>query len=661
MAVSVGSRGDITDASQTTKNHGQILIWLDDTAEEEDEVKEVFLSLFDNVFIFTNPDACLDLIESMDIKTPCLSILTSGKYGQMLVRDRLQPLIQIKYIYIFCFDTVKHGRWAQTCDKVRCVFSEINKIVQCMQFDMQDTFEQQQQELEEQQQQQQQDDQPSLPESPKLKPYRRERFTDDYNIFDYLAVNLLFQSSDDGIEDFTDYCETHQNNNESDHAEMPQLYFNPDQTIQEWYRSDLVFLDINSNDLMKLWKLRWFIRHFHKQLIVEQEKINKDQTKFTTYHGQYLTADEFDAMKHRIGQTIIITESLFTYTNRQTTLNSIHTIDENKHKVVFEINIDSTIRETIPYGRIRDEETVLWFGGRYQLFRIEYIDEPDPYWLICLNLCPTLDSNSSIQTLYDYYLKELIELNNIYHAFGRILIYKGAYIQAETWLQSSNHYQELAELALRQNHYEQAKYYLEHLPEDCDETNLLRVYFYLLTMSNDYSKIRLILLKILSQATDKLLRARVNIVFGFINLIHTQQIDQAFEYFTVGNEVLRTLLPSIHPDLARSFLGIGYTYFSQHNIIEAKKNFQIAFNIQKQSLIYNHPDLAKTRNGLAHCSSSDKQTIKHALNESEYALNILLDTYQSEDHPEILATRDDIEQLRKGKELFLRQTLFDYI
>ena len=45
-------------------------------------------------------------------------------------------------------------------------------------------------------------------------------------------------------------------------------------------------------------------------------------------------------------------------------------------------------------------------------------------------------------------------------------MYKGLYYQAEKWLQIHNHYEDLAEIAIRQNQHEQANQYLEHLPED---------------------------------------------------------------------------------------------------------------------------------------------------------------------------------------------------
>jgi tetratricopeptide (TPR) repeat protein len=659
MAASDTTHENITDTTQPL-NNGLGLVWLDDAAEEDPTVKGVLSSLFDNVFIFTDPEACLELVRSIEIKAPCLSVLISGKYGQMLVREHLQPLDQVKDIYVFCYDTVKHGRWAQTCDKVRCVFADINKIVQCMQYDIQNTIEQGQPDDEQEQQ----------PAEPKQE--QRERFTDDHNLFDQLALNLLLQSPDDGAEDFNNYCRTQKENdnptpadmNEEDQAAVQEQYVKPEQPIEEWYRPDLFFTHINSNDLTKLWTLRWFIRSFHRQLTTAQEKFIQEKAKFTVHYGTRLSADELDGMKHRIGQIIITTELLMTFTNRQTALDALQPDENHKHKVIFEINIDPTIHGTVSYAEIKKDEILLWFGARYRVIKIEYIEQPDDqetaYWLIGLNLSPTLDLKPSIQTLYEYYFKELTALNNLHHAFGRIFMYKGFYSQADKWLQIDNHYPELAELAIRQSRYEQAQEYLAHLSEDSDDANLLRAYLNILTSHDNISKARLLLIKVISEATDKLIRARANITLGFINLILTQQVDQAFEHFTLGNEVLRKLLPDIHPIIAKSFIGIGYTYYIQRNIIEARKSFEKAFTIQKQSLVYNHPDFARTRNGRAHCLSTEKQTIKQALNECEYALNILLDTFPK-GHPEILTTIHDIERLKKGKELRPRNTLLDYI
>jgi tetratricopeptide (TPR) repeat protein len=242
-------------------------------------------------------------------------------------------------------------------------------------------------------------------------------------------------------------------------------------------------------------------------------------------------------------------------------------------------------------------------------------------------------------------------------------MYKGFYYQAEQWLQINHHYQELAEVAIRQNEIERANQYLAHLSEDSDDANLLRAYVNLLTSSDNINKARAILMRIFSEATDILVRARANLALGFIHLATSQPIDQTLDYFKLGNKALCKNLPDIHPDIAKSLIGIGYTYFAQQNINEAEKAFQMALEIQKQSLRYDHPDFAKTRNGLAHCLANEKRTVKQALKEFEYAFNILIQTFprEAKTHPEILLTKNDSEKLRKGKKLQARNTLLDYI
>ena len=238
------------------------------------------------------------------------------------------------------------------------------------------------------------------------------------------------------------------------------------------------------------------------------------------------------------------------------------------------------------------------------------------------------------------------------------------YHQAEKWLETTDHYEDLAELAIRQYHCEQAKQYLERLPEDSDNANLLRAYVNLLTSNDNITKGRSLLMGIHSDATDKIVRARANLALGFIQLI-TQQIDQALEHFILANKALSKHLPDIHPDIAKSCIGMGYTYFNKQDINNAEKYFQMAFNIQKQSLPPKHPDFAKTHSGLGHCFSVSvqNQTIKQALQEFGYALTILLRTFHGEykKHPEILLTMNDQERVRMGKQIRARTTLLDYI
>ena len=137
MATSTTANQDL--GSKPLKEQHLFLIWLDDGAGQDPQLQKILLTLFEKVYPFTKSNECLEFTESIEIEAPCVSLLVSGKYGQMFVKDRFQPLQQIKDIYVYCFDVTKHNQWAQQCDKVRCVYSDFGKILQCMEHDVKKT------------------------------------------------------------------------------------------------------------------------------------------------------------------------------------------------------------------------------------------------------------------------------------------------------------------------------------------------------------------------------------------------------------------------------------------------------------------------------------------------------------------------------------------
>ena len=641
----------------------QILVWLDDTAGDETELKTIFLTLFAQVRPFKTAEKCLSFVRAVESPLPCLSILVSGKYGQMLVEEHFQPANQVKDIYVFCFDMNRHNQWAQNCSKVRCVNSEIQKILEQMQRDLL---------MDKPPQNPRSDHEPHAGEqgrgegAQELIEQEPERYSSDTALYDQLALRLLLNGENtDGAEDFVTYCRAHNDNQ----VEQPESRFKPQRPITDWYQPDLEFLRLHCNDFEKLWTLRWFIRLFHEQIVKEFEGATVRDGNFTVYSGRWLTAADFDGMKVRIGQTMVMTELLLAHTNEREASTTFETKSNESmaHRVLFQINVNRTLAGTVPYADIGHDEVLFWFGARYRLMKIEYIDEQDPqgepFWLIGLNLCSTLDSAPSVQNLFAYYQKNLMELNDNYHALGRILMYKGDYHQSEEWLRQTEHHEDLAELALRQCHYERATQLLERLPEDSDNSNLLRAYACILASNPNIAKGRVILTRLSTEATDRILRARVSIALGFINLTISQNSVEALEKFTVASEVLAKYLPDIHPHLIKALIGIAYTHFAHNDINEARKYFEMALTRQKQALTSRHPDFARTHSGLAHCHSAQERTMKQAMREFEHALDVLFVTFHRDEkyHAEILATIHDMKTLEKGRKLQARNTLLDYV
>ena len=631
---------------------GQILVWLDDTAGDEKELKTIFLTLFEQVRVFKDAEKCLSFVQAVQSPLPCLSVLVSGKYGQMLVPEHFQPATQVKDIYVFCFDANKHNQWAQNCSKVRCVQTDIQKIFEQMQNDLQKGKKPTDVQL---------DQEPLVDE-----PHEPERYSGDTTLYDQLALRLLLNSADtDGAEDFVAYCGAHNDSN----VEQPELRFKPQGPITDWYDPDLEFLRITSNDFGRLWTLRWFIRLFHAQLVKEYERPAAQDENVTVYSGRWLTAGDFDAMKKHIGETVVITEFLLAHTDKDVAAIAFQTKNNEsmQHRVLFQINVNRSLAGTVPYAEIRRDEMLFWFGARCRLMKIEYVEEEDPqkesFWVIGLNLCSTLDANPSVEGLFEYYLTSLGELNNTYLGLGRILMYKGHYHQSKEWLRQTEDYEDLAEIALRQCRYEEASQLLERLPEDSDNANLLRAYLCILTSTENIAKGRLILTKLAAEATDRIIRARVNIALGFINLNVSQKSAEALEQFTVASDILVKRLPALHPHVVKSFIALGYAHFVNKEIGEAQKYFEMALTRQKQALTGRHPDFPRTHSGLAHCYSAQERTMKQAMREFERALDVLFPSFHREQkyHAEILATIQDMKTLEKGKKLRVRSSLLDYI
>jgi hypothetical protein len=220
-------------ANKPLVKNGLALVWLDDSAEQDPNIKPMFLTLFEQVFLFTDAAAALELVESAEVETPCISILVSGKYGQMLVHDRFQPLKQVKDIYVFCFDIAKHNQWAQQCDKVRIVDSDFDKVLKRIQKDLPKTVKQKQTTED------QPEEQPQEEEEPEPVVQEPERFTDDNNLFDQLALELLLRNSNDndGIEDFKKSCQTYKEKNNQEEEQFKD--FQPNLPMKEWYKPDL--------------------------------------------------------------------------------------------------------------------------------------------------------------------------------------------------------------------------------------------------------------------------------------------------------------------------------------------------------------------------------------------------------------------------------------
>jgi tetratricopeptide (TPR) repeat protein len=643
----------------------QLLIWLDDGAGNDKTITNILNKIFGDLKLFHDSAECLTYVQSLSTSNVCLSMLVSGKYGEMLVKQYLQQLDFIKAIYVFCFDMKKHSIWAQHCDKVRCVSSEILRIIKEMEREQKMTvevLEGPEGDMDDSKDEDNDDQAHGMDES---KHNEKQRFIHDNTFYNQLALDLLLTyQKDDGFNDFRTYCE--QNVNPFDGKSKDLL--RSSRKVDDWYQLSPFLYSINVNNIQQLWTLRWFLRAFHQQIFQEHEALIDEPTESSVFYAAWLSDDELDRMKLRMSQTLILTDCVHAYEHVQDALNTVEEkplVEQTQQKVLFEIMIDPKIKATVPFTAIRNHQYLFWFASRHRLMKIEYVQQTDGhqpmfYWKIGLNLMKTCDFNPAVNDLYQFYRKMLVDKDDLYYAFGRILMLNGKYDQSEKWLENYEDYNLLAELAIRQGRLKAASAYLTKAPEDSNETHILRAYVYILSSNDMVSKGRSVLMKICAEDIDKLIRVRAYIALGFINLALSQNAEQAMDYFQLAFEMASKFLPEVHPDIAKILIGIGYTYYACHNTAKVKESFGLALAKQQQVLACDHPDLAKTRCGLARCQSTNE---KQSLSELNIAYTILMRTFhrQRKTHPEILATLNDIKSLRKGKKLQLHATLLSYI
>ncbi|CAF0960687.1 unnamed protein product [Didymodactylos carnosus] len=673
----------IPSSTYESSTHDQIgLIWIDD--EPNDKAKEALKHLFETLLTFNDPDEFLHTMASDDWRDMPYFVLVSGRYGQRLVKDHLQPLPNVTYIYVYCMDEVKHRQWADHYDKVHCVSNDFKKILTMIERDLQSNS------------------------NPKMKPStktttaglnqqakektKHDRYITDNNLWDQLAlVLLLHQSSDDNNskQDFYEFSKNFISTRENDHenkrclTELNEFMntFVPEESII-WYTSDtflydLLMSNIYSNDLNSLWSLRYYCTAFYTSLIEENKKFLQEHSSkmITLYHGTHLTSDEFDLLKGNLGQTIIVNKIYSTSVDCQQALALIKSNNNSAQTVpvLMEITVNLELNQYSPFAEIKhnegERETLFCFGSKFRLMKIEY-HEDKQFWLIGIQLCRTIDDN--VIELYNYYKNTLFELHNTTYAYGKILYYKGLFANAEMYLnlaltneteQLTQIQCDLCEFYMRNGDYDRAAdLHTQALTSQSDNFHIHILGCYLKILTKDSDNARSSLEKIIADhQNNPLILTKAYVGLGFISVFQSN-IQYALDLFILADNAAREYLPHNHPERAKILICMGYANYANNNINDAHECFQTAYDLQKQCLSQSHPDIAKTYIGFARIQSANKN-MKQALKYLKEALEIQIETYSSisDQHTEILATEHDIDTLQKKNSLRSRRYLLDYI
>ena len=114
-----------------------ILVWLDASiseanADNEKPIDE-FRKIINCVKLFTNSDACIDFLTTVQIEQ--IFLIVSRSFSELIV-PCVEDLAQIHSIYVFCRNESEHEKWWQTHEKVRGIFIQIDHICASLVRDM---------------------------------------------------------------------------------------------------------------------------------------------------------------------------------------------------------------------------------------------------------------------------------------------------------------------------------------------------------------------------------------------------------------------------------------------------------------------------------------------------------------------------------------------
>jgi tetratricopeptide (TPR) repeat protein len=150
-----------------------------------------------------------------------------------------------------------------------------------------------------------------------------------------------------------------------------------------------------------LYKLRYFLRHLHYQILSQASIQREHLSSMTVYRGQSMSIEQIEKLKQTVGGFLSFNNFLSTSLQRDVALNFIVGSDIG---VLFEMHIDPAIQkfpivniEHISYLQKEDCEQELLFAMG-SVFRIHRIDKHEQFYRVQLTLSGDIDEQLAAYT-----------------------------------------------------------------------------------------------------------------------------------------------------------------------------------------------------------------------------------------------------------------------
>ena len=382
-----------------------ICVWLDNQlmrSEDYIHTQDQLRTITEDFVTFNNSNHCVDFItNTIDAN---IFFITSNVLGKIII-----PVIhifeQIHSIYIFSTKKSLNDEWTKDYKKIKRVFHDITLIYD--QFKQDTTI-------------------PattiitkdendfvaiSFVSSKDMSSHDVNRQDPSFMYFqllkDIILNDSLLESEEQTKTDMIDYCRKVYTDCPNTIVVLDEFEkdFIPELSIY-WYTRECFLYKMLNKALWTpqpdvLYKLRYFIRHLHHQILSEASKQREQLSSMIVYRGQSVSSDQIEKLKRNVGGFLSFNNFLSTSLKEDVARNFVF---GSEIGVLFEMQIDPTIQkfpiiniENIAYLQKDECEQELLFAMG-SVFRIIRIEKEKDLYRVRLTLSDDIDEQLAAYT-----------------------------------------------------------------------------------------------------------------------------------------------------------------------------------------------------------------------------------------------------------------------
>ncbi|CAF3406733.1 unnamed protein product [Rotaria socialis] len=558
-------------------------VWLDQNVNERDntiKTQKKLRKLINKLKIFSNFKECEEYVQA-DGEHEKLIIVVSGSrsYGRELV-VRLQNVLQVRAIYMYCTNEEANEQWSQSFNKVTRVFSNLDELL-CQ--------------IKQDQWARERTDEDSLainfysPNSSNHRNYQEKRDSQNASFMYFLIfIDILLKmptNKEKAKKELLEVWSAECHGNHREERIIKQFYrtYKSKKAIYWYTRESFLYRILNKGlreaDLDILFGLRFFLVDLHNQLKEEHDKylrlfVSSDPI-LQVYRGQAIAVEELNLIRENQGQLISFNNFLSTSTNHNIAISFAKSapLAEGLTRILFKFHIDTRLQGVKPYADISklsavstEAEILVMIGS---IFRIEDVncDLSEQIWIAKLSMCSE----------DDYELKKLmIQMNT----------------ETEAGITS------LGWLFYKQGDYEKGKEFfqqllLEESLSDFDRANCCRGLGLIACQLKQYDEALIYYSNELSLTVKLGQQTETGIAYAEIGSVYARkrEFNLALDYEAKALDILRSLK---HPKLSSVYRVIADVFDEIHRFDLAIEYYEKALSIDRHHLEENHTVFGST-------------------------------------------------------------------